>query len=102
VPTDWITNVTVTMYRNNGNKLQGHSDTGISLLCTGYKILTTYLNNRLKQYADHKTGEYQAGFRARKSTEDQTFTVRKAREYGVEIYRVFPDFSECPRQYVKG
>ena len=57
VATEWIKNVTVTIYNNNGNKLQCHSYTEISLLCTGYEILTTCLNNRLKQYADHKTGE---------------------------------------------
>jgi len=68
----------VTIHRNNGNKLQCHDYTGISLLCTGYKILTTYLNNRLKRYADHKTGEYQAGFRAGKSTADQTVIVTKS------------------------
>jgi hypothetical protein len=45
------------------------------LLCTGYKILTTVLNNRLKKFTEHIIGEYQAGFRTGKSTIDQIFTV---------------------------
>jgi sorting nexin-29 len=48
----------------------------MSLLCTGYKILTTVINNRLKKYTEHITGEYQAGFRTGKSTTDQIFTVK--------------------------
>jgi len=44
-------------------------------LCTGYKILTTVLNSSLKKYTDLITGEYQAGFRAGKSTADQICTV---------------------------
>ena len=43
----------------------------------GYKILITHFNNRFKQYADHKIGEYQTGFRAGKSTADQIFTVKE-------------------------
>jgi len=45
---EWKTNIIVSVYKNKGDKLQGHNYTGISLLCTGYKILSTFLNNRLK------------------------------------------------------
>jgi hypothetical protein len=48
-----------------------------------------HFNNRLKQYADHKTGEYQTGFRAGKSSADQIFTVKKTYEYSVEIYMIY-------------
>ena len=65
---------------------------GISLLCTGYKILTTVLNNRLKKYTEAIIGEYQAGFRTGKSTTDQTFIVKnlleKAWEHNVEIHHI--------------
>jgi hypothetical protein len=44
--------------------------------CTGYKIVTTVINNRLKKYTDHIIGEYQAGFRSGKTTTDQIFTVK--------------------------
>ena len=57
-----------------------HNYRGISLLWTRYKILTTYLNNRFKQYADHETGECQAGFSVGKSTTDEIFWVKNLLE----------------------
>ena len=50
------------------------------ILRTGYKILATVLNNRLKKYTEHTIGEYQAGFRTGKSTTDQIFTVKNLLE----------------------
>jgi len=77
MPADWKTNIIVLIYKNKGDKLQSKNYRGISLLRTGYKILTTVLNNRLKKYTEHIIGEYQAGFRTEKSTTDQSFTVKK-------------------------
>jgi hypothetical protein len=48
VPTDWKMNIIVPMDKNIGDKLQCKNYRGISLLCTRYKILTTVINNRLK------------------------------------------------------
>jgi len=42
----------------------------ISLLDTSYKILSNVLLARLKPYGEEIVGEYQAGFRAGKSTVD--------------------------------
>jgi hypothetical protein len=99
VPTDWKTNIIVRIYKNKGDKLQCKIYRGISLLCTGYKILTTVSNNRLKKYTEHITGEYQAGFRSGKSTTDQTFTVKnileKAWEHYVEIHQIFIDLQRA-------
>ena len=72
---------------------------GISLLCTGYKILTTVINNRLKKYTEHIIGEYQAGFGTGKSTTDQIFTVKKLLlkvwQHNVEIHQIFVDFQKA-------
>jgi len=80
LPTDWTKNITVPIYKNRGDKLQCKNYRGISLLCTGYKILTTVINNGLKKYTEHKIGEYQAGFRTGKSTTDHIFTVKNLLE----------------------
>jgi sorting nexin-29 len=99
IPTDWKTNIIVPIFKNKGDKLQCKNYTGILLLCTGYKILTTVINNKLKKYTEHIIGEYQAGFRSGKSTTDQIFTVKnileKAWEYNVEIHQIFINFQRA-------
>ena len=96
---EWKTNITVPKYKNKGEKLQCHNYKGISLLCTGYKILTTVLNNRLKKYTDHIIGEYQVEFTAGKSTMDQIFMAKnllaKPWEYNVEIHQIFIAFQRA-------
>jgi len=99
MPTDWTKNIIIPIYKNRGNKLQCKNYRGISLLCKGYKILTTVINNRLKKYTKYIIGEYQAGFRTGKSTTDQIFTVKnlleKAWEHNVEIHQIFVDFQKA-------
>jgi hypothetical protein len=56
VPIDWKTNIIVPIYKNKGDKLQCANYQGISLLCTGFKILTTVIDNRLKKYTEHIIG----------------------------------------------
>jgi sorting nexin-29 len=88
----------VPVYKSRGDKLQCKNYRGLSLLCTGYRVLTTVINNRLKKYTEHIIGEYQAGFRTGKSTTDQTFTVKilleKAWQHNVEIHQIFVDFQK--------
>ena len=100
MPTDWTKKIIVPIYKNRGNKLQCKNYRGISILCIGYKILTTVINNRLKKYTELIIGEeYQAGFRTGKSTIDQIFTVKnlleKAWEHNVEIHQIFVDFQKA-------
>ena len=83
-------NIIVLICKNRRDKLQCKKYRGISLLCTGYKILTAVINNGLKKYIEHIIGEYQAGFRTGKSTTDQISTVKnlleKAWEHNVETH----------------
>ena len=99
MPTDWTKNIIVPLYKIREDKLQCKNYRGISILCIGYKILTTVINNRRKKYSEHIIGEYQAGFRTGKSTTDQIFTVKnlmeKAWEHNVEIRQIFVDFQKA-------
>jgi len=89
----------VPVYKNRGDKLQCKNYRGISLLCIGYKILTTVISNILRKYTEYIIGEYQAGFRTGKSTADQIFTVKnlleKAWEHNIEIHQIFVDFQKA-------
>jgi hypothetical protein len=49
---------------------------GISLFSTPYKILTKIVANRLTPYMENIVGDYQCGFRERRSTIDQIFSLR--------------------------
>jgi len=48
IPTDWTKNIIVPIYKNRGDKLKCKNYRGMSLLCIGYKILTTVFNNKRK------------------------------------------------------
>jgi len=76
-----------------------HNYKVISIFCTGYTILTTILNNILKKYTNHITGECQAGIRAGKSIMDQIFMYKNVLEnvweYSVEIYLILVDFQSA-------
>jgi hypothetical protein len=50
---------------------------GITLLDVAYKILSSIINLRIKGFAERIIGEYQAEFRANKSTIDQLFVISK-------------------------
>jgi len=45
VPAEWKT-----IHKKRGDKLQCHNYTGISLLCTGYKIVTNYSVTIIQEY----------------------------------------------------
>jgi len=57
MPTDLTKNIKVPIYKNRRDKQQCKNYRGISLLCTGYKILTTVINNRLKKYIEYIIGQ---------------------------------------------
>lgn len=66
---------------------------------TAYKIFITVIKNRLESYAEKTIGNYQAGFRPKKSTMDQLFTVRqllqKCWEFDIDVWQLFVDFRQA-------
>lgn len=72
---------------------------GISLLDTSYKILSNVLLARLKPYGKEIVGEYQAGFRAGKSTMDQIHNIKqimeKSYEYNQDLFMLFINYKQA-------
>lgn len=72
---------------------------GISLLNTAYKILSLILLERLKPYTQEIVGEYQAGFKQNRSTNDQMYALRqiieKRLEYNKNTHILFIDFRKA-------
>jgi len=50
---------------------------GITLLATTYKILSIILLSRVTTYAEEIIGDYQCGFRRKRSTTDLIFCIRQ-------------------------
>ena len=72
---------------------------GISLLTIAYKILSSFLCERLKPFVNKLIGSYQCGFRPGKSTIDQIFTIRqileKTRDKQIYTFPLFDDFKSA-------
>ncbi|XP_013163277.1 PREDICTED: uncharacterized protein LOC106114561 [Papilio xuthus] len=95
LPSEWNVG-TICPLHKKGDVLDCKNYRGISLLCTGYKVLAKVLFNKLAPYVEAKIGEYQCGFRPNRSTIDQIFSLRqileKTLEYNVDTYHLFVDF----------
>lgn len=78
---------------------------GISLLDTSYKILSNILLTRLKPYGEEIVGEYQAGFRAGRSTVDQIHTIKqimeKSYEFNQDLFMLFIDYKQAHDSMVR-
>lgn len=72
---------------------------GIMLLNIAYKILSTIILNRVKNYTETAIGEYQTGFRSGKSTVDAIYTINqiieKSFEQNIELHILFIDFKQA-------
>jgi hypothetical protein len=78
------------------------NDRGITLLNAAYKILSSIILERLKEYSEVILGEYQCGFRPQRSTTDQIFVVRKTSEkfyaHDIDLHLLFVDLKKSFRQ----
>ena len=72
--------------------------TGISLLPTTHKILSSTLLSRLTPKAEEIIGDHECGFRRRRSTTDHIFCIRQALEkkweYNEAVHNLFIDFKK--------
>ena len=95
LPTEWMNGALCPLHKK-GDKLCCSNYRGICLLNTAYKVFARLLYTRLEPYAEDCTGDYQAGFRADRSTSDQIFAIRqilqKTREFNIETHHLFIDF----------
>lgn len=98
MPKEWKEAVIIPIYKK-GDKLECSNYRGISLLNCTYKILSTVILNRLREYGEQAIGEHQAGFMSGKSTTDQIFVMKelasKYWEYNKDLYILFIDFKKA-------
>lgn len=98
MPREW-TGAIICPIHKKGDKRECHNYRGIALLNVAYKILSTYIKNKLVEEVENKLGEYQCGFRPGRSTVDQIFTLREIQaesfEYKKPTLVLFIDFQQA-------
>ena len=100
LPQDLRDAVTVSLYKNKGEKSDGSNYRGITLLSTAGKILARVLLNKLiTTIAQENTPESQCGFRSNRGTVDMIFMLRqiqeKCREQNMGLYAAFVDLTKA-------
>ena len=69
------------------------------LLNITYKILSSVILERLKEYSEEVLGEYQCGFKRQRRTTDELFVVRQTLEkcyaHDTDLHFLFIDFKKA-------
>jgi len=92
MPDDWKVGLIVRLFEK-GDKMRCKNYRGIKLLKVAYKILSSIILERLKEYSEEILGEYQCGFRPQRRTMDQIFIVRQILENFTRMILTFISFS---------
>jgi sorting nexin-29 len=97
-PDDWKVGLIVLLFKK-GDKMKCENYRGITLLNVAYKILSSIILERLKQYSEEILGEYQRGFTPQRRTTDQIFvvwqTLEKFYAHDIDLHLLFIDFKNA-------
>jgi sorting nexin-29 len=92
MPDDWKVGLIVALFKK-GDKMKCENYRGITLLNVTYKILSSIILERLKEYLEEILGEYQCGFRPQRGTTDQIFVVKQILEkfyaHDIDLHLLF-------------
>ena len=98
MPDPWRVGLIVPLFKK-GDKMKCENYRGIRLLNVAYKVLSSIILERLKQYSEEILGEYQCGFRPQRRTTDQIFVVRQILEkfyaQNIDLHLLFIDFKKA-------
>jgi len=79
MPDNWKVGLIIPLFKK-GDKMKGENYRGITVLNVTYKILSSIILERLKEYSEEILGCYQCSFRPQRRTTDQLFVVRQILE----------------------
>jgi len=98
MPTEWNVSIICPIHKK-GDIMECSNYRVVSLLNTAYKVLSNILFARISPFAGNIIGNYQCGFRKKRSTTHLIFTLRqileKTKEFGIETHHLFIDFESA-------
>ena len=105
-PSQWMSSLTIALYKGKGDPLNCNQHRGLRLLDHGMKIFEKVLNNKLRKLISIDDSQF--AYMPGKSCSDALFIVRRLQEKYLEkkkaLYHIFVDiqkaFDRVPRQAI--